>query len=108
MLSSPIASLSRQIDKVMSENQKNNMYNFYLRFQDSWDPQGLVRKGMKKDPLNKKLRVTHVRQYEEAIFNKIQPKEKVYDFVHDEDEIIIHGLSNGKRLIYLNLSVRFE
>ena len=92
----------------MAENQKNNMYNFYLRFQDSWDPQELVRKGRKKDPLNKKLRVTHVRQYEEAIFNKIQPKEKVYDFVHDEDEIIIPGLSNGKRLIHFNLSVRFE
>ena len=92
----------------MAENQKNNMHNFYLSFQDSWDPQELVRRGRKKDPLHKELRVIHVGQYEDAIFNKIQPKGKVYDFVHDEDEIIIPGLSSGKRIIPFNLSARFE
>ena len=108
MLSSPIDSLLWQIDQVMAENQDNNMHNFYLSFQDSWDPQELIRRGRKKDPLNKKLRVASVHQYEEAIFHKIQPKGKVYDFTYDEDEIIIPRLSNGKSIIYFNLSVRYE
>jgi len=44
----------------MAANPEGNKYNFNLSFQNDWNPPELVRKGKKKDPLYKRLRVKKV------------------------------------------------
>lgn len=90
----------------MAENPEHNMYNFNLSFQSRWNPPKLVRKGRRKDPLYKRLRVKKViNQYERSIIDDNQPGAKKYDFAVDEDGIIIHGLSNGTSNMYPYISI---
>ena len=83
----------------MAENEGGNMYNFNLSCQQPWHPRELVRRGRRRDPLNRELRTVSKSEYEEALLRGI-PVRPTYDFVYDEDEIIIYGLSNGKSNIY--------
>lgn len=90
----------------MAENPEGNNYNFNLSFQSDWNPPELVRRGRKKDPLNKRLRVAKViDQYERAIIDDIQSDEKKYDFAVDNNEIIIRRLSTGKSNMYAYISI---
>lgn len=103
----------------MAEYQEDNTYDFNLSFQSRWiSPESkLLRKGRKKDPLCKKLRVSKVtNKYEENMSHGIQPEENkyTYDFALDENGIIVPGISTGMSNVYIyiffffNPSVRYE
>lgn len=92
----------------MAANPEGDKYNFNLSFQNDWNPPELVRKGTKKDPLYKRLRVKKVvNQYERSIIGDIQSDEKKYqyDFAVDDNEIIMLGMSTGKSNMYAYISI---
>ena len=85
----------------MAENQENEMYNFNLSFQSTWGPDiELVRRGRKKDPLNRELRIISHDIYQRVMRREIQAP-RSYDFVHDNDDFILNGISSGKSNIYI-------
>ena len=90
----------------MAENEGGNMYKFNLSFQQSWHPRELIRRGRRTDPLNRKLRTVSKSDYEEALLKGTRVRH-TYDFVYDDDEIIIYGLSNGKSNIYIYIYIIF-
>ncbi|XP_015761654.1 PREDICTED: uncharacterized protein LOC107340795 isoform X1 [Acropora digitifera] len=78
----------------MAGNEGYNKHKFNLSFQNSWHHEELVREGRNRDPLFKKLRVITKSQYEDALLQKNRVP-YTYDFVYDDEGIIMNGVSSG-------------
>ena len=75
------------------------MGNSNLHFENSLEPQQLVRNGAEKNPLEETLRTVCVDQYENFGFNSPTDEQILLcvDFLLNGDEQIMPGLSSGKR-----------